>query len=282
MHWRITTGRWNRLYDEVFLIAGAPLTWKARLAAACFAAGAEAFASHRSAAGIHGLPGGRMTDVEITCRRWRRAKEDGLLVHETKAFDVADTVVVDGIPTASPELTLVQLGAVWPRTVVEEAYDAARRKGLVTEPSVRDVLRRIGRRGRNGIGVLRSVLDDRAGVAAVPESVMETRVLRCLRRLGLPAPVPQFVVCDHDVFVARVDFAYPDARIAIEYESYEHHDGKLALAADSARRRALKRIQWDVVGRDARGRQQGCHDVVGDPVATCCAPPLQVLGVPRF
>jgi hypothetical protein len=258
VHWRITTGRWVRLYDEVFLIAGAPPTWKARLAAACFAGGPEAFASHRAAAAVRNLPGGRTTDVEITCRRWRRAKEDGLVVHETKAFDPADVEVVDGIPTASAELTLVQLGAVWPRNIVEEAYDAARRNGLVTESSVRDVLRRLGRRGRNGIGVLRAVLDERAGIAAVPECVMETRVLRCLRRLGLPDPVPQFEVRGPGTFVARVDFAYPDARVAIEYQSYEHHSGHIAGVRDTARRRALMRAGWKVVDITHDDVKHGC------------------------
>ena len=32
-----------------------------------------------------------------------------------------------------------------------------------------------------------------------------------------------------------VDFSYVDERVAIEYESYEHHTGKLALERDSAR-----------------------------------------------
>ena len=272
IHWRVRCGRWVRVYDEVFLVGGAPFTWKARLAAACFAGGPEAFASHRAAASQYRLPGGHDTHVEITCRRWRRAKESGLVVHETKAFDTGDIRLVDRIPTASPELALVQLGAVCSRHTVEEAYDAARRKDLVSEASVRHLLRRIGQRGRNGVGVLRSILDDRAGIAAVPESVMETRVLRCLRRLGLPDPVPQFEVRHQGTFVARVDFAYPDARVAIEYQSYEHHTGHIAGVRDTARRRALKRIDWDVVDVTYDDVTQGCRDVGATLAISCHAP----------
>ena len=128
------------------------------------------------------------------------------------------------------------------------AFDAAHRRELVTHDSVRALVRRLGARGRNGVGVLRKVVDDRAALAAIPESAMESRVLRTLRRLGLPEPVPQFEIRHEGRFVARVDFAYPDARVAIEYESYEHHVGNAALVRDTARRNALKRINWDVVG----------------------------------
>jgi hypothetical protein len=45
-------------------------------------------------------------------------------------------------------------------------------------------------------------------------------------------------------FVARVDAAYPERRIAIEYDSYEYHLGKLAMARDNDRRNELFRIGW--------------------------------------
>jgi hypothetical protein len=48
---------------------------------------------------------------------------------------------------------------------------------------------------------------------------METLLARALRQNGLPAPVPQFEIFDQGRFVARVDFAYPDERIVIEYDS---------------------------------------------------------------
>ena len=54
---------------------------------------------------------------------------------------------------------------------------------------------------------------------------METLMLEVLRRHGLPAPVPQYEVWDQGRFVARVDAAYPEARLAIEYQSYQEHVG---------------------------------------------------------
>jgi very-short-patch-repair endonuclease len=55
------------------------------------------------------------------------------------------------------------------------------------------------------------------------------------------------VIRHQGVFVARVDAAYPELRIAIEYDSYEHHTGKLALVRDTDRRNRLLRIGWPTV-----------------------------------
>ena len=71
-------------------------------------------------------------------------------------------------------------------------------------------------------------------------------LLDVIRRHGLPAPVPQHVVRDeHGQFVARVDLAYPDRTIAIEYDSYQEHVGKAALVRDSRRRNALVGARLD-------------------------------------
>jgi very-short-patch-repair endonuclease len=58
--------------------------------------------------------------------------------------------------------------------------------------------------------------------------------------------------------VARVDFAYPDLKIAIEYDSYEHHTGKAALDRDGARRNAVVAAGWlPVTATAADIRNQG-------------------------
>ena len=44
--------------------------------------------------------------------------------------------------------------------------------------------------------------------------------------------------------MARVDLAYPDAGILIEYDSFQEHVGKLALVRDSARRNALTALGY--------------------------------------
>jgi hypothetical protein len=89
---------------------------------------------------------------------------------------------------------------------------------------------------------------------------METRLLWLLRQLGFPTPVPQYEVWVHGQFYGRLDAAYPDQRVGLEYQSYEHHSGKLALDRDNARRRKFTSIRWEVVEVTAEDlRNRGMH-----------------------
>jgi hypothetical protein len=245
--WRVENGRWERVYDGVYRLAGAPLTWTGELLASCWAGGEDAVASHRSSCALFHLPGSRTDIAEITCPRWRRGQEDGLVVHESKALAPRDRASVDGIPTMSPELTLLTLGAVCSPLTVEMALDRALLRGLVTRRSVLEVLERHGRRGRSGVSALRAAMRARGSGEASPESPKETQLLWLLRQLGFPPPVPQYAVRHHGEFIGRLDAAYPEERIGLEYQSYEHHLGKFALDGDNARRRKFKDIGWDVV-----------------------------------
>ena len=241
---RIALGLWERVYDDAYVVAGAPLTWKGSLLAACWAGGFRAAASHRSAAALWQLAGGRRSIAEITCPRWRRAQHDSLVVHETKALAGIDITEIDGIPVTSPERTLLDLGATCHESVVEMALDAAQHRHLVTRTSVEETLARLGKRGRNGAGTLRRLLAARAQGRRAPESVMETALIRCLRRDDWPDPIPQYEIRTGGVFVARVDAAYPQWRIAIEYVSDEHHSGRRASERDNDRRLRVIAAGW--------------------------------------
>lgn len=50
------------------------------------------------------------------------------------------------------------------------------------------------------------------------ESLGESRTFYFLWRYGFPAPVPQYEVFDNGVLVARLDFAYPDLKVWIEFD----------------------------------------------------------------
>jgi very-short-patch-repair endonuclease len=68
------------------------------------------------------------------------------------------------------------------------------------------------------------------------------------------------VLDGQDRFVARVDFAYPDRRLAIEVDGYELRASPAAMQSDLDRQNALVREGWtvlrftwaDVVRRPAR------------------------------
>jgi predicted transcriptional regulator of viral defense system len=259
---RIASGRWIELYRDVYLISGAPPSWKGKLLAACWAGGFRAAASRRSAAAVHGVPGGRRDLVEITCPRWRRARHGGLFVHESKALGAIDVTVVDGIPVTTVARTLFDLGAEYRIGFVELAVENALRRGLVTLDELDRTVRRLARPGRPGSVTLRQLVEAQRGQRAPTGSDMETRLLQLLRAAGLPDPVKQYEVWDGALFVGQVDLAYPEARIAIEYDSDEFHTGRLATKRDRARRHRLLAAGWlpiDVGPHDLRnGGQQLC------------------------
>jgi hypothetical protein len=256
----VERGAWIPVHAGVYRVAGAPLSWRGALLAACWAGGPRGVASHRSAARLFDLPGGRDALVEVTCPRWRRKRHEGFIVHETIALDRWDVRIVDGIPTTSPERTLLDLGSVVGFSVVEMAMDVALRRGLVTLSTLWAMLGRLGRQGRNGAGVLRAVLSRKDPKQRPPESPMETRLLQVLRRRGLPDPVPQFEVYDdHGMFIARVDAAYPQWKVAIEYESLEYHTGAEAVLRDSGRRNRLMSAQWSPVTATIEDIRTGGH-----------------------
>jgi hypothetical protein len=165
-------------------------------------------------------------------------------VHESKAFEPVDATVIEGVPVTTPERTLLDLGAVCHESIVEMALDTAEKRELVTLDSVRATVRRLGRSGRNGVGPLRRLLDARSPGRKPPESEMETLMLQVIRRNGFPEPVTQFEIRRAGQFVARVDAAYPQWRIAIEYDSYKHHTGQKAIDRDSDRRNKVIAAGW--------------------------------------
>jgi len=186
--------------------------------------------------------------VEITCPRWRRARHEDVAVHETTAVSPRDRTVVDGIPVTTIERTIFDLASVCSPFTVELAIDNALRRDLTTLDKLGAMLRRVGRQGRKGTKLLRSLLAERDPLYAPTESERELMLVRLLREHGLPEAERQFSIHDDEGnFVARPDLVYRDLKIAMEYDSYERHIGKRALIRDNRRRNAMMGVGWAVL-----------------------------------
>ena len=256
--WRLAASRWIEMHKGVYRIAGAPLSWKGSLLAACWAGGTRAVASHRSAAALWDLPGKRTAVAEITCPRWRRARHDAVVVHESLALSKRDQTVVDGIPVTTVERTIFDLCAVCRPFTVDLTIDNALRRNLTTVDELIALLRRLGKRGRRGTRKFRKLLEDRDASYVPTESEREQMLLRVLREHGLPEPERQFSIYDEaGNFVARPDLAYRDLKIAMEYDSYQHHVGKAAIVRDNRRRNRMGRIGWLVLVATAEDVRYG-------------------------
>ena len=244
----LASGALHREWHGSYRVVGAPTSWKGVLLGACWAGGTRALASARSAAAVRDLPGGEQKLQEVLCPRWRRARHDTLIVHESKRIDPVDATVVDGIPVTTVERTLFDLGAVCSPLVVERAVEDALRRELTSYDALRATVARLGRQGRNGAGVLRAILGEYEADLRLTDSVRERMMLQIFRKHGLPKPVTQYVVRHNGREIARVDAALPQYKISFEYQSYQWHLGKRAIERDNLRRRKLQAVQWTEIG----------------------------------
>ena len=78
------------------------------------------------------------------------------------------------------------------------------------------------------------------------ESPQETRLRLLLRRSALPAPIAQYRVRDGGRVVARVDFAWPEHEIALEYDGVWHGESG-QFAEDRRRLNRLTAAGWRVI-----------------------------------
>ena len=107
---------------------------------------------------------------------------------------------------------------------------------------------------------------------------METHLRLNLVLGGLPAPPVQYRVIDPYGFVlARVDLAYPTARLAIEYDGRTHFTDARSRA-DRRRDLALAHVGWYTM-------RLTYDDVYGDPAETRrrllrCSPPRSPRSTP--
>ncbi len=197
--------------------------------------------SHRAGAVFYELPGRRDDQLEITCPRWTRTVESGLIVHESRRTPEQDVTVIDGIRIATPELTVLHLASLQPSpNYVEAVIHAARRKRLISYDSMHETFLRHARRGLKGVAATRIALERWNPANAASESEMETLLFQTMRAHGLPELVLQFEVLDHNgVFVARTDAALPQWKITIEYQSIQEHLDEFQVAADDRRRNRI-------------------------------------------
>lgn len=251
---RLRAGLWVRLYPGVYVSAGTPVTWHVRVLAACLSAGPGAAASHRTAGVCLGLLDARTTTIEVTVPHARHRADLGeRVVHRARSFGRGDVRRVDGIPVTCPERTIVDLAGILGAEQLEAVIDVALRRRIVSSKRLRRYMCDRQLESRRGTGRLRRLLDDRE--RGVPEGQLERQFLRLLDRYGLPHPARQ-----HRVGRYRIDFAYPDQRVAIELDDYGSHSGLARLKSDRRRQNVLVledwrviRFTWDDVTREPDG-----------------------------
>jgi very-short-patch-repair endonuclease len=178
--------------------------------------------------------------VELAAPDRRLRAAPGLLVCRARYRD-EDIVVEDGVRVTTCLRTAYDLAA---RCDLDTGVVAADGLGHVGEFAATDLLALAGelgpRRGCRRIDGVAALMDPKA------ESPQETRVRLRLLRAGLPTPVTQYRVHSGLREVARVDFAWPERKLALEYDGADHtKDDRRGLDID--RLDELRKLGWTVI-----------------------------------
>jgi hypothetical protein len=198
------------------------------------------------------LPGGEQL-LEVVSPRWRRARHLGVVPHESYYLDPIDVTLVDGImPVTKPARTILDLCGLAARGLmafetVELALQEAVRRNLVDIEFLAARLERLGPMIRVGAREAERLIDRWLPNAAMTDSRAENLVLRMLSDAGFPDPTPQHRIwlSPHE-FVA-IDFAWPDLKVGLEFDSYRYHGGRLKHNADARRELRIRDQGWELV-----------------------------------
>lgn len=240
----VTSGRFHCLWPSVYGVRGAPLTPEARTLAAVWAAGPGAAAAHRSSGWLWGQLPEAPPHPEIILPHGRRCLLPGITVRRSRDLRPEVVRVRRGIPTVDPLLTMLHLGAVLDRRELADVLEVGLASRLFSMAAMWATLDRYGRPGRNGAGVLRAVVEDRALGEKPSDSVLEERGAQVLDRSGVTGWVFHHQIWHHGRFIAEPDFALLSARLAVEVDGEEKLRQPGALEAFLERQNRLTLAGW--------------------------------------
>jgi putative AbiEi antitoxin of type IV toxin-antitoxin system/uncharacterized protein DUF559/transcriptional regulator with AbiEi antitoxin domain of type IV toxin-antitoxin system len=244
---RVESGRLHRLYRGVYAVGHTIIPRQGRWLAAVMACGHGAALSHRSAASLWGIRHNAAARFDITVPHTSGVRStSAIVVHRPRR--PVETTTHDSIPVTTPGQTLADLATALPRRALEKAVEMAEvRKLHVAIPEGHPGTQR---------------LHDAAGRAlpVTTDSPLEDAFLALCDDHGIPRPLVQPFVEGH-----RVDFCWPEDRLIVETDGYEHHGTRAAFGRDRAKDAQLTVRGWRVLRftePQVRGDPSSCADVV--------------------
>jgi hypothetical protein len=221
-----------------------------RLCGLDLAAGTTVAACMGTAAAAYGFDTERTVDLHVLNPDGRRLRStDGLVVHRREGAPLA---MIGGRPATSPAWTAIEVARGLRRHRALATLDAALGSGTCSGADLEPVVRQ--QSGRRGIATVRELLGLASSKA---ESPMESEARLVMIDGGLPPPVLQYEVVDLRGYTWRLDFAWPELRVAAEYDGVDWHSGPDAFRRDRRRSSALQELGWlvvPIIAEDVRHR----------------------------
>jgi hypothetical protein len=244
---RLTRGQlrssaWRRLFPDVYACSSLPIDHALRARALAHLALPGSVLSGRSAAVLWNVDlAGPEDDVECTLEPGCRAGTLSGVRVTRRALAREEVTRRAGVRVTTVLRTALDLARIEPLEESVVCLDRFLSAGLLTLGQLRAAAAEISGPGCRRIRRAVHLADGLAG------SPQETRVRLILGASRLPKPVAQHTVRDAaGRFVARVDFGWPEARVAVEYEGIWHGRSQ-NVARDRRRLNELSAAGWTVV-----------------------------------
>jgi very-short-patch-repair endonuclease len=225
---RVKAGTMQRLHIGVYLLGAAPPTPMARARAAVFACGADAFASHRSAACLYRLLADYNGDVDVTVVARNQAPRQGIRRHRVAYLPPQDVRTMRGIRITSVARTICDLAATESARDTEQAFQEALYREIVTPQALAKVLDREPR--RRGAPIIRSLIRD----PRLTRSERERRLLKLIKEAELPRPLTNVPLHGY-----KADIYWPKHGLIVEFDGWLAHGHRLAFEKNRKRDQIL-------------------------------------------
>ena len=227
----VAAGRLHRVHTGVYAVGHLAPSRLGDWHAAVLACGSEAVLSHRSAATLFNVRDGVGPRIDVTIPSGGR-KRPGIAIHRAR-LEPWERTTWQGIPVTSPARTLVDLAhTLRDADAVGWALREMQFKRLYDRRLVElAVARRPSR-------LVSALLDDLPKVRSPLELAFHRKVIRAF---GLPEPE-----CQYRIAGLRVDFAWPEAKLAVEVDG-RNHDLPAMRLADTVRNALLAGAGFDVL-----------------------------------
>jgi very-short-patch-repair endonuclease len=225
---------WGRVAPRVYLAAGHRLTVRARIRAAGLWGGEYATICGPAAAWWHGMLATVPVETAVTVpRRLGLRGYPGVRIRRRDLAD-DDRVHIDGIWCAAAPLAALETAIALPDG--SAFLDRALQNHVRFDELYQAYCRNMGAYGATRVGALVAAAADRADSAA------ERRLTAILRGAGLTGwqrgvPFERWTI----------DFAFPDAKLAIEVDGWAFHSDVDRFRADRRKGNALVRAGWKLL-----------------------------------
>ena len=177
--------------------------------------------SHSSAARMHGMAGRWNEGAYVTVHSQATHNFPGVRVHRTHDLHESHVQNVAAWRVTTPARTVADLAPQLSENRLRRLIEDAIVRDLLELGDVGGILTDIARRGKPGVVRLRQVVEQLGANGAERASPLERDGQSLIRAAGLPIPEVEFPI--PWTTKRRFDAAYPDAKLAIEWDSRRWH-----------------------------------------------------------